>query len=86
MTYACPAWEFAADTQLVKLQRLKNSVLRTTGYFQRRTSVRDMHVVFQIPYVYDCVAKLCRKLAQVIQNQKNINVRNIGQSEARRRK
>jgi hypothetical protein len=22
MTYACPAWEFAADTHLLKLQRL----------------------------------------------------------------
>jgi hypothetical protein len=22
MTYACPAWEFATDTQLLKLQRL----------------------------------------------------------------
>jgi hypothetical protein len=29
MTYACPAWEFAADTYLLKLQRLQNKVLRT---------------------------------------------------------
>jgi hypothetical protein len=52
MTYACPAWEFAAESHLLKLQRLQNKVLRTTGTtgtFPRRTSVRDMHVAFQIP-------------------------------------
>jgi hypothetical protein len=27
MTYACPVWEFAADTHLIKSQRLKNKVL-----------------------------------------------------------
>jgi hypothetical protein len=30
-------------------------VLRTIGNFPRSTSVRDMHVAFQIPYVYDYV-------------------------------
>jgi hypothetical protein len=29
MTYACLAWEFAAETHLLKLQRLQNRVLRT---------------------------------------------------------
>jgi hypothetical protein len=37
MTYASPAWEFAADTHLIKLQRLQNKVLRTIGNFPRRT-------------------------------------------------
>jgi hypothetical protein len=27
MTYACPAWEFAADNDLLKLQHLQNKVL-----------------------------------------------------------
>jgi hypothetical protein len=31
MTYACTAWELAADTNLLKLQRLQNKVLRTTS-------------------------------------------------------
>jgi hypothetical protein len=31
MTYACPAWEFAAEFHLLKLQRLQNKVLRTIG-------------------------------------------------------
>jgi hypothetical protein len=33
MTYACCAWEFAADTYLLKLVRLQNKVPRTTGNF-----------------------------------------------------
>jgi hypothetical protein len=31
MTYVCPAWEFAAETHLLKLQRLQNRVLRSNG-------------------------------------------------------
>jgi hypothetical protein len=38
-TYASPAWEFAADTHLLKLQRLQNKVLCTIGNFPRRTPV-----------------------------------------------
>jgi hypothetical protein len=39
MTNACPAWEFAADNHLLKLQRLQNKFLRTTGNFPRRTPI-----------------------------------------------
>jgi hypothetical protein len=39
MTNACPAWEFAAESHLLKLQRLQNNVLRTTGNFLRHTLV-----------------------------------------------
>jgi hypothetical protein len=84
-TYASPAWEFAADSHLVKLQRLQNKVLRTIGNFSRRTAVRDLHMAFKIPYVYDYITKLCRQQAEVIQNHDNENVRNIGQGEARQR-
>jgi hypothetical protein len=49
-TYASPAWEFAADTHLMKLQRLQNKVLRTIGNYRRRTRVRDLHLAFHIPY------------------------------------
>ncbi|PNF41703.1 hypothetical protein B7P43_G03453 [Cryptotermes secundus] len=80
MTYASPAWEFAADTHLVKLQRLQNKVLRTIGNFPRRTPVRDLHLAFKIPYIYAYITELCRKQAEVIQNHENENVRNIGQA------
>jgi hypothetical protein len=86
MTYACPAWEFAAESHLLKLQRLQNKVLRTIVNFPRRTSVRDMHVAFQIPYVYDYITKSCRQQTEVIQNHQNENVRNIGRCEAPHRK
>jgi hypothetical protein len=51
MTYVCPAWEFAVECHLLKLQRLQNKVVRTIGNFPRRTSVRDMYTAFHIPYV-----------------------------------
>jgi hypothetical protein len=51
MTYACPAWKLAADTYLLKLQCLRNKVLRTTGMFPRCTPVRDLHTAFNLPFV-----------------------------------
>jgi hypothetical protein len=70
----------------MKLQRLQNKDLRTSGNFSRRTPVRDLHIPFKIPYVYDYVTKLCRQQAEVTQNHDNENLRNIGQGEARHRK
>jgi hypothetical protein len=52
MTYACPAWEFAADNNLITLQRLQNKVLRTTGKHPRRTLVHDVYMAFKLPYVH----------------------------------
>jgi hypothetical protein len=66
----------------MKLQRLQNRVLRTIVNFPRRTSVRDMHMAFQIPYVYDYITKSCRQQAEVFQNHENENVRCNGQGEA----
>jgi hypothetical protein len=86
MTYACPTWQFAADTHLKKRQRLQNRVLRAIGNLDRRTSVRDLHLAFKIPYVYDYITKLCRSQAEVILNHENPNVRAVGQREARHRK
>jgi hypothetical protein len=76
----------AAESRLLKLQRLQNKVLRTIGSFPRRTSVRDMHVAFQIQYVCDFITKTCRQQAEVIENHENDNVRSIGQGEAPHRK
>jgi hypothetical protein len=70
----------------MKLQCPQNKVLRTTGYFPRRTPIRDLHIAFKIPYVYDYITKLCRQEAEVIQNHDNENVCNIGQGETRHRK
>jgi hypothetical protein len=85
MTYACPAWEFAAECHLLKLQKLQKKVLRTIDNFPKRTSIRDMHKAFHIPYVYDYITKSCRQQAEVIQIHENATVRYIGQSQARHR-
>jgi hypothetical protein len=61
MTQAFAAWELAADTYLLKLQLLQDKILRTTGNFPRCTPVRDLHAVFNYPYAYDYIIKLCRQ-------------------------
>jgi hypothetical protein len=86
MTYARPAWVFVAENHLLKLQRLQNKVLRTIGNLPRCTLVCDMHVAFRIPYLYDYRKKSCKRLAEIIHNQENENVRHIGQSETPHRK
>jgi hypothetical protein len=86
ITYACHAWELAADTCLLKLQRLQYKILRTIGNFPRCTPVRYMHTAFSLPYVYDYITKLCGKQAEAIRNYENEHVRRIGQCEARHRK
>jgi hypothetical protein len=45
------------------------------------TSIRDMHVAFQVPCLYDYITKLCRRQAEIIHNHENENVRNIEQCE-----
>jgi hypothetical protein len=52
--------------------RIQNPILRTIGNFQRCTAVRDFHMAFYLPYVYDYITKLCRRQAEVIQNHDNM--------------
>jgi hypothetical protein len=67
---------------------MQNKILRTTGNFQKCTPARDLHIAFNLLYVYDYThkTKLCRRQAEVIQNHENEHVRSIGQGEARHRK
>jgi hypothetical protein len=68
------------------LQLLQNKIFLTIENFSRPTSVRDLHMAFKLPYIYDYITKLCRQQAKVIQNHENANIRNIAQGEARHRK
>jgi hypothetical protein len=86
MTYACPAWEFAADSHLLNCSSCKIRVLRTTGNLPRCTPTRALSLTFQIPYLYDYITKVFRKQAQTVQNHDNANVQNVGKSEAQHRK
>jgi hypothetical protein len=85
MTYVYPAWEFAADSLQVKLQRLQNKILGTTGTFTRHTLIRDLQMAFKLPYIYYYITKSCSQ-QQVIQNPENAHVPNIAQGEPRHRK
>jgi hypothetical protein len=75
MTYECPAWEFAADAHLLKLQHLQNNALRTIGNFPKCTPVSDLHTAFNLQHVYNYITKLCRQQLEVIQNHENNYVR-----------
>jgi hypothetical protein len=81
MTYACPTWEFAADSLSFELQRLQNKVLWTTGNLARCTPTSGLRVAFKIPYIYDFVTKLCRQQTEVMLNHETVNFRNIAQDD-----
>jgi hypothetical protein len=40
-----------------------------------------MHVAFHTPYVFECITKLYRQQAQVIQNHDNAHIQNIEQGQ-----
>jgi hypothetical protein len=42
LTYACPVWEFAADSYLLKLQRLQNRALRIIGNPPRHIPICEL--------------------------------------------
>jgi hypothetical protein len=65
------------DTHLLKLQRLQNKVLHTIAIFPRCTPVRELHIAYQVPYIYYNITKLCKKQAEIVQNNENANVRDI---------
>jgi hypothetical protein len=46
------------------------------------TPVRELQVVFKIPYVYDYITKLCRTQAELILHHVNADVRGIGHGDA----
>jgi hypothetical protein len=50
MTNACLTLELAADTYLLKLQRLRNKALHIIGNVSRCTLVRDLQMAFNFSY------------------------------------
>jgi hypothetical protein len=45
--------------------------------------VRDLHLAFQVPYIYDYITKLCRQQIEVVQNHETAIVRDSGEDKAR---
>jgi hypothetical protein len=86
LTYACPAWELAADTYLLKLQRLQNKVLRPIGNFPKvHTGPRFAHS-FQRSVCISLHNKIVHATSRSHANHENEHVRGIGHGEARHRK
>jgi hypothetical protein len=77
---------FAADNQLLKLEHLQIKFPRAIGKYPSCTPVRELHMAFQVLYIYNYITKLFRQQANVIQNYENANVRDIGKGETRHRK
>jgi hypothetical protein len=74
MTYACPAWGFAADTHLSNVQRPAKQGAPHYGNFSRHTPTRKGHVAFKISYVHGFFTKLRRRRAEDTQKHDNKNI------------
>jgi hypothetical protein len=46
----------------------------------------ELHIVFQVPYIYDYATKLCRQQTEAMQIQDNANIRDIWKGETLHRK
>jgi hypothetical protein len=46
ISYFCPVWEFAADSHLLKMQRLQNKIFRINSKFSGFTLVRKLPMAF----------------------------------------
>jgi hypothetical protein len=64
---------------------VENKAFRAIRNFSRCTPVSYLHTAINLPYLYDYMTKLCRQQSEFIQNHENVNVRSIGQGEARHR-
>jgi hypothetical protein len=65
------ARELAADTYVLKLQRLQIKFLSSIANFPRCTLVLDFHTAFNFLYVYDYVIKLCRQQPEAAKKSQN---------------
>jgi hypothetical protein len=83
MIYACPAWKFSAHTHFLKSRRLQDKLLRTISKFPKGTPVCELHMAFQVPYIYNYITTLCWQQEQVIQNYESANAHDITKGEAR---
>jgi hypothetical protein len=54
--------------QLGNFQCLQNKFPSYNGKYPKRTLVRELHMDFQVQYIYNYVTKLCMQQTKVIQN------------------
>jgi hypothetical protein len=70
----------------MKLHHIQKRVLCTSRNFLKCTLVCELQKAFNILYIYDYVTNLSGQHAEVVQNHKEVNIRNTGQGEAQHRK
>jgi hypothetical protein len=85
MTYACSAWELAADTYLKIAAPAKQGSPHHWKFSKVYIGPRFIEG-FQTSVCIRLYKKLCRKQAKVIQNHENKHVPSIGQGKTRHRK
>jgi hypothetical protein len=77
MTSASPDWKFRQTLLFFWCNACKTQFFARLTAIPMRTSIHDLHVAFQIPYLHDFIAKLRRRHSEVNQNHEKGNVRNI---------
>jgi hypothetical protein len=58
----------------IEICSANKQVFHTIANFPRLAPLHNMHVAFQILYIYDCMTRICRKQSEVNQNHENENV------------
>jgi hypothetical protein len=79
ITYAAPAWGYAAKTHLSKVQVFQNKVLRIVTKLPRVTSIEILHDQTGMETIKSHVRKLARKLYFKSQYNENAQIRQLGQ-------
>lgn len=60
LTYAVPAWQHAAPSNLLPLQRIQNRAIRIITGHSRDTRIAQLHEDLAIPLLHDVMSAQCR--------------------------
>ena len=79
LTYAAPAWGYAAKTHINKLQLFQNKVLRIITKLPRVTPIDTLHEQTGIETIQTHVSRIATKLYLKSQLSDNSQIRQLGQ-------
>lgn len=86
ITYAAPAWGFAAVSHLRKLQVIQNQVIRLITHLPRVASRRKFHDELELPTIDEFIARLARNLYAEARANPNPLISGLGQYDPRLRR
>ncbi|KAJ4427739.1 hypothetical protein ANN_25392, partial [Periplaneta americana] len=78
ITYAAPAWRFAAVSHLRKLQVIQNQVIRLITHLPRVASRRKFHDELELPTIDEFIARLARNLYAEVRANPNPLISGLG--------